>query len=89
MPAWSLFVWLAIGFIAGLAARRFIGGTPPFGAIGDMILGIAGGVVGGYGLALLGVGGGGTVGGLILTCVAALAGALLLVWLSNRIKVTS
>ena len=57
MPAWSLFVWLAIGAIAGLSARRFIGGTPPFGKIGDMILGIA--------------------------------GALLLVWLSNRIKVKS
>jgi len=86
MPAWSLFVWLAIGAVAGLIARNFIGGTPPFGKIGDMILGIAGGVVGGYALALLGVGGGGTVGGLILTCVAALGGALLLVWLSNRIK---
>ncbi len=87
MPAWSLLVWLAIGAIAGLIARGFIGGTPPFGRIGDMILGIAGGVVGGYGLALLGVGGSGTVGGLIVTCVAALAGALLLVWLSKRLKV--
>jgi len=87
MPAWSLLVWLAIGAISGLIARSFIGGTPPFGKIGDMILGIAGGVVGGYGLALLGIGGGGTVGGLIVTCVAALAGALLLVWLSKRIKV--
>ena len=87
MPAWSLLVWLAIGAVAGLIARSFIGGTPPFGRIGDMILGIAGGVVGGYGLALLGVGGSGTVGGLIVTCVAALAGALLLVWLSKRIKV--
>ena len=87
MPAWSLLVWLVIGAIAGLIARSFIGGTPPFGKIGDMILGIAGGVVGGYGLALLGVGGSGTVGGLIVTCVAALAGALLLVWLSKIIKV--
>ena len=87
MPAWSLLVWLAIGAIAGLIARSFIGGTPPFGKIGDMILGIAGGVVGGYGLALLGIGGSGTVGGLIVTCVAALAGALLLVWLSKLIKV--
>ena len=87
MPAWSLLLWLAIGAIAGLIARSFIGGTPPFGKIGDMILGIAGGVVGGYGLALLGVGGSGTVGGLIVTCVAALAGALLLVWLSKRIIV--
>ena len=87
MPAWSLLVWLAIGAIAGLIARSFIGGTPPFGKIGDMILGIAGGVVGGYGMALLGIGGSGTVGGLIVTCVASLAGAVLLVWLSKRIKV--
>ena len=52
-----------------------------------MILGIAGGVVGGYITALFGIGAGGTVGGLIVTCLAALAGALLLVWLSNRLKV--
>ena len=89
MPAWSLFVWLAIGAIAGLTARNFTGGTPPFGKIGDMILGIAGGVVGGYALALFGIGASGTVGGLIITCIAALAGALLLVWLSNRINVKS
>ena len=87
MPAWSLIVWLVIGAVAGLVARNFIGGTPPFGRIGDMILGIAGGVVGGYALALLGMGGGGTVGGLVFTCIAALGGALLLVWLSKRIKV--
>ena len=87
MPAWSLFVWLAIGAIAGLIARGFIGGIPPFGKIGDMILGIAGGVVGGYVLALLGFGASGTVGGLIITCVAALGGALLLVWSSKLIKV--
>ena len=87
MPAWSLLVWLAIGAVAGLVARNFSGGTPPFGKIGDMILGIAGGVVGGYGLALLGIGGSGTVGGLIATCIAALAGAMLLVWLTKRIKV--
>jgi uncharacterized membrane protein YeaQ/YmgE (transglycosylase-associated protein family) len=85
MPAWSLFVWLVIGGVAGLVARKFIGGTPPFGKVGDIILGIAGGVVGGYILALLGVAG--TVGGLIGTCVTALVGALLLIWLSNFIKV--
>ncbi len=87
MPAWSLFVWLAIGAVAGLLARNFLGGTPPFGKLGDIVLGIAGGVVGGYILALLGIGGGGTLGGLLLTCIAALAGALLLVWLSKLIKV--
>jgi uncharacterized membrane protein YeaQ/YmgE (transglycosylase-associated protein family) len=85
MPAWSLIIWLAIGAIAGLVARGLIGGTPPFGKIGDMILGIAGGVVGGFLLALTGIGA--TVGGLIGTMVAALIGALVLIWLSNFLKV--
>jgi uncharacterized membrane protein YeaQ/YmgE (transglycosylase-associated protein family) len=87
MPTWSLFVWLAVGAIAGLVARSLIGGTPPFGKIGDIILGIAGGVVGGYITALLGIGASGAIGGLIITCIAAMAGAMLLVWLSNRLKV--
>ena len=52
---------------------------------GAQFLGIAGGVVGGYILALAGVAG--SVGGLIGTCITALIGALLLIWLSNRIKV--
>ena len=85
MPVWSLLLWLAIGAVAGLLARSFIGGTPPFGRLGDVILGSAGGVVGGYLLALAGVAG--TLGGLIGTCVTALLGALLLVWLSNRVQV--
>ena len=85
MPAWSLFVWLLIGAVAGLVARNLIGGKPPFGKIGDVILGIAGGVVGGYLPAVGGIGG--TVGGLIATCITSLIGAVLLVWLSNRINV--
>jgi uncharacterized membrane protein YeaQ/YmgE (transglycosylase-associated protein family) len=85
MPAWSLIVWLVIGAAAGLVARHLIGGTPPFGKAGDMVLGIAGGVVGGFLLALAGVGG--TVGGLIGTMVTAFLGAVLLIWLSNFIKV--
>ena len=85
MPAWSFLVWLAVGAIAGLAARGLIGGTPPFGKIGDIVLGIAGGVGGGYILAVIGFGG--TVGGLIGTCITALVGALLLIWLSNKIGI--
>jgi uncharacterized membrane protein YeaQ/YmgE (transglycosylase-associated protein family) len=85
MPAWALFVWLAIGAIAGLLGRKVVGGVPPFGKIGDVILGIAGGVVGGYLLALLGVGG--TLGGLLGTLATALIGAMLLIWSSNTLKV--
>ena len=84
MPAWSLIAWLVIGAVAGLVARGFIGGTPPFGKAGDIVLGIAGGVVGGFLLAASGIEG--TVGGLIGTLITALIGAVLLIWLSNRIK---
>jgi uncharacterized membrane protein YeaQ/YmgE (transglycosylase-associated protein family) len=85
MPAWSLIVWLLIGAVAGLVARGLIGGTPPFGRVGDIVLGIAGGVVGGFLLALAGVGS--TVGGLIGTMIAALIGAAVLIWLSNFLKI--
>ncbi|MGF1546763.1 MAG: GlsB/YeaQ/YmgE family stress response membrane protein [Thiotrichales bacterium] len=84
MPAWSLIAWLVIGAAVGFLARRYIGGTPPFGKVGDIILGIAGGVVGGYIPAILGIGA--TVIGLVVTLITALLGAALMLWLSNRIK---
>ncbi len=83
MALWTLILWLIIGAAAGLLGRKLIGGAPPFGTAGDVILGLAGGVVGGYILALLGASGGvGVVGSFI----AALLGALLLIWLSNKLK---
>ncbi len=82
-PSWSLIAWLVIGAVAGIVGRRFVGGTPPFGTAGDAILGLAGGVVGGYIIALYIAP---TTGGLIVTLVTAVLGALLLVWLSNRLK---
>ena len=83
MPTWSLIVWLVIGGVAGLVARNFLGGSPPFGKVGDIVLGIAGAVVGGMVFATLVPG---TTGGLIITIVTALLGALALVWLSNKIR---
>jgi uncharacterized membrane protein YeaQ/YmgE (transglycosylase-associated protein family) len=61
--------------------------VPPYGTVGDLILGIAGGVVGGFLLAASGVPG--TIGGLIGTLVTAVIGAVLLIWLSNRLKIKS
>ena len=83
MPTWSLIVWLVIGGVAGLVARNFLGGVPPFGKIGDIIIGIAGAIVGGMVLATLVPG---STGGLIMTMITALIGALALIWLSNKIK---
>ena len=83
MPTWSLIVWLVIGGIAGLVARSFLGGTPPFGKIGDIVLGIAGAIVGGMVVATMAPG---TTGGLLVTIITALLGALALIWLSNKLK---
>ncbi len=83
MPTWSLIVWLVIGGVAGLVARSFLGGTPPFGKIGDIVLGIAGAIVGGMVVATMVPG---TTGGLLVTIITALLGALALIWLSNKLK---
>ncbi len=83
MPTWSLIVWLVIGGVAGLVARGFLGGQPPFGKVRDIVLGIAGAIVGGMVVATLVPG---TTGGLLMTIVSALIGALALIWLSNKLK---
>lgn len=84
MALWTLLVWLFVGAIAGFLARKMIGGTSPFGLIGDIILGIVGGVLGGYLLALVGMGN--TVGGLIGTIITATLGAFVLIWTTKFIK---
>ena len=83
MALWTLLVWLAVGAVAGILARKIMGGTSPFGMIGDVILGIVGGVLGGYIVALLGAA---DTGGIIGSVVVALLGALLILWGARKIK---
>ena len=64
MPIWALIVWLIIGGLAGYLAQRIMGGQSPGGLLGDLVLGILGAIVGGYGLSLLGIAGN---GGLVVT----------------------
>lgn len=84
MALWTLIVWLVVGGVAGILARKIMGGTSPFGMIGDIILGIAGGVVGGYLMALVGLGN--TTGGLIATVITSVIGAVFLVWTTRFLK---
>jgi len=86
MPVGVLFVWLIVGLIAAFVTRKSTGGVPPFGLVGDMIIGAAGGVVGGYALALFMPR---TNLGLILTVVAAIAVAAILILLSGKIRKTN
>lgn len=83
MPVWSFIVWLIIGGTAGFLAQKIMGGTSPYGLAGDVVLGILGAILGGYGLSLLGIAG---TGGLVATFIVALVGALAIIWLVRKFK---
>ena len=83
MPVWTLIVWLVAGAAAGFVTRKSIGGVAPFGSIGDLIISAASGVVGGYIMAMFVPA---TTLGLILTTVAAVVVAVVLILLSGKIK---
>jgi len=76
----GLIWWLIVGLVAGWAAGKIMKGTG-YGAFMDIVLGIAGAVVGGFLLGFLHLG-----GGLIGSIVVATIGACLLVWISRKLK---
>lgn len=87
MPLWTLIVWLLIGVVAGFVARKIMGGTSSGGLLGDLVMGIVGALVGGYGVSLvLPANMQGAVGGLIGTIVVATLGAMLLIWIVRQFK---
>ena len=86
MPLWTLIVWLVIGGLAGFTAQKIMGGQSPYGVIGDVVLGVVGAIIGGYGLSLLGIAGN---GGIIATFIVALVGALAIIWVVRKIKARS
>ncbi len=45
---WSIFVWAAFGFVAGLIAKAIMPGKDPGGTFMTMILGVGGAVLGGW-----------------------------------------
>ncbi len=83
MPLWALIVWLIIGGLAGMTAGKIMDGKPPYGMVGDIVLGIAGGVVGGWVLGLFGMSGS---GGIIGSFLIALLGAVIILWLVRKFK---
>ena len=84
MALWVLLIWLVVGVITGFVTRKISKRVSAFGMIGDGILGGAGGVIGGY-LVALTVRGNGTLGELILTIATAISCAVLAVWITKFI----
>lgn len=48
MPELGIFGWIIIGLIAGALAGAFVPGRQRMGCIGTMLVGIVGGVIGGF-----------------------------------------
>ncbi|HYN78934.1 MAG TPA: GlsB/YeaQ/YmgE family stress response membrane protein [Lamprocystis sp. (in: g-proteobacteria)] len=84
MLSWTILIWIAIGAFAGVAIRKLIGGEPPFGTFGDVILGMIGGALGGVLIAL--IGDLASLVWLVGSVVTALLGAALAIWLASFIK---
>ncbi|HTW58208.1 MAG TPA: GlsB/YeaQ/YmgE family stress response membrane protein [Terriglobales bacterium] len=77
----ALIWWIVVGLIAGWGAGKIMKGGG-YGTIMDIILGIVGGVVGGWLLGILGI----HAGGLIGTIIVSIFGAVVLIWISRIIK---
>jgi len=73
--------WIVVGLIAGWAAGRIMKGGG-YGVFADIILGIVGGIVGGWIVSLLGFG----PGGMIWSILVAILGAVILIWITRFIK---
>jgi uncharacterized membrane protein YeaQ/YmgE (transglycosylase-associated protein family) len=79
---YGFFGWIIIGLIAGALAKWVMPGKDPGGLIMTILIGIAGGLTGGFLANLIGLSTGGSIWNLLL----ATAGAVLLLWLHRMIR---
>jgi len=73
--------WIVVGLIAGVLAKMIMPGRDPGGIIVTILVGIAGGVIGGFAASKLGLGGGNMMNILIAT-----AGAIVLLALYRLVS---
>jgi len=74
--------WIVVGLIAGVLAKWIMPGKDPGGIVVTILIGIAGGLIGGFISTRLGIGGNGN----IVNIVIATAGAVLLLWIYRVVK---
>jgi uncharacterized membrane protein YeaQ/YmgE (transglycosylase-associated protein family) len=76
----GLIWWIVVGLIAGWAAGKIMKGKG-FGVMWDVVLGIAGAVLGGWLLGFIGFAGAGLLGSIVV----AIIGACILIGLSRLV----
>lgn len=73
--------WIVVGLIAGWLAGQVMKGGG-YGVVMDVVLGMLGGIVGGWVFGLLQFHATGPIGSILVSFV----GAVLLVWISRKLK---
>jgi uncharacterized membrane protein YeaQ/YmgE (transglycosylase-associated protein family) len=84
MDLWSIIVWIVIGGLAGWVASIIVGTDKSQGAIGNIVVGIVGALVGGFLVGLLG--GAGFSGLNLWSFLVALPGAVVLLFLWKAVS---
>jgi uncharacterized membrane protein YeaQ/YmgE (transglycosylase-associated protein family) len=79
---YGFFGWIIVGLIAGAIAKWIMPGKDPGGLIMTILIGVAGGLTGGFLANLIGFGTGGSIWNLVL----ATGGAVLLLWIYRMIR---
>jgi uncharacterized membrane protein YeaQ/YmgE (transglycosylase-associated protein family) len=74
--------WIIVGLIAGWITGKIMKGSG-YGALMDIVVGIAGALIGGFLMRLLG---GTGEGGMIYTIIVAVIGAVILTWVIRFFK---
>jgi uncharacterized membrane protein YeaQ/YmgE (transglycosylase-associated protein family) len=82
----SIIAWIVLGFLAGVIAKAIMPGAERVGIILTTVLGIAGALLGGFLAAALGLGDPIDEFFDLSTWVAAVAGALIILFLWNAIR---
>ncbi|HET6381135.1 MAG TPA: GlsB/YeaQ/YmgE family stress response membrane protein [candidate division Zixibacteria bacterium] len=80
----SIIAWLVVGALAGWIAGMIMPGDEGYGVIGTIIAGILGAIVGGFLLGLI-TNSDWTTGIDIPTIIAAVVGALIVVWVWRQL----
>ncbi len=76
-------LWLIVfGIVVGAVARWIVPGTSPGGVLGDLVVGIAGSIIGGWIFGIFGHGGMTGLGAF----VSALIGAVVLLWVIRQVS---
>ena len=80
----GIFAWIILGLIVGLVAKWIVPGKTPFGILGDIVIGIVGAFIGGFIYHLFGHVG--ITGFNWHTIIAALIGAVVLLWILRALS---